>query len=362
MSRITCELLSHYNGIHTQQIYTGFFMLYKRGLIDLTQKVLDKNIIDTTKPQHLWDARNTHLRVILNGRLKLHYDAHDSWEIDEEYLREADFYFKRSFSHSYIENLGYSHKNIYPLGLNYPVHPSSLDFFALKRSKFADNKIEKLIEIARASNFFDNFIFTPRVHLMESLPDYESPPKILFIVNAWDPCDDPDRLQEKVEERNHINKLRADSIKLLRDKFRNNFYGGFIHTEFAAKNFKGLLLSDNTHTSKRNYIDLLKSFPICVATTGLHGSIGWKFAEYIAFSKAILSEKLNYEVAGNLEEGRNYLEFSSPEECVEKVDQLFSNRELRNYLMTNNARYYQSYLRPDSLILNTVLTALSQST
>ena len=195
---------------------------------------------------------------------------------------------------------------------------------------------------------------------MESLPDYDSPPKILFMVGAWDPYDHPDRLKEKVEEREYINKTRANCIRLLKDEFGSDFYGGFIHTDFAVKHYRDLLLPDNTQSSKINYVDRVKSYSICVATTVLHGSIGWKFAEYVAFSKAILSEKLNYEVLGNLEKGRNYLAFSSPEECVERAKQLCSDRELRNYLMTNNSRYYQSYLKPDSLILNTMLTALSQ--
>lgn len=39
---------------------------------------------------------------------------------------------------------------------------------------------------------------------------------------------------------------------------------------------------------------MVKESDICITTTGLHRSIGWKFAEYIAASKAIVTEKLNY--------------------------------------------------------------------
>jgi hypothetical protein len=97
-----------------------------------------------------------------------------------------------------------------------------------------------------------------------------------------------------------------------------------------------------------------------VATTGLHGSTGWKFAEYIAFSKAIVSEELNYEVPGKLEHGKNYLAFNSPEDCVNQVRLLFSDHHLRNSIMANNALYYLSFLRPDVLVVNTILTALSK--
>ncbi|MBV1906550.1 MAG: hypothetical protein KUG75_10760, partial [Pseudomonadales bacterium] len=100
-------------------------------------------------------------------------------------------------------------------------------------------------------------------------------------------------------------------------------------------------------------------YPICVATTGLHQSIGWKFAEYIAFSKAILSETLNFEVPGKLSEGMNFLEFTSAEACVENASILMSDHELRKKLMLNNAIYYHKNMRPDNLILRTILTALN---
>ncbi|MFQ5577976.1 MAG: hypothetical protein ACE5G8_13415 [Anaerolineae bacterium] len=217
MPKITCRLMSHSISIHIQQIYTGFFMLYKRGLIDLTQTILKENSVDTTKPQHLRNARHAHLRVILNDDLKLHYDAHDSWEIDEEYLSQADFYFKRSFAPSRLENLGQRGAKIHPLGLNYLVYPDSLDKYALGRSRIPASAKERLRALAHSFSFFDSFRFTPRVRLMESLPDDNSPPKILFMVKAYDPYNHPDRLEEKVEERVHTNQTKADVIRLLKD-------------------------------------------------------------------------------------------------------------------------------------------------
>ena len=102
-------------------------------------------------------------------------------------------------------------------------------------------------------------------------------------------------------------------------------------------------------------------FMIFQATTGLHGSVGWKFAEYVAFAKAIVSEPLNCEVPGDFKPGQNYLTFRSPTELVEQASTLFSDNALRHALMTNNARYYLGYVRPDALVLNSLLAALSAS-
>jgi hypothetical protein len=243
--------------------------------------------------------------------------------------------------------------------LNYLVYPSSIDRFALHRNLVLSDGIKKISSVIRPLNILDSFKFTPRIKLMHSLPDYKAKPKIIFVVKSYDPYDKPDRPKEKIEERIQINETRANCIKMLRDEFGSDFYGGFYHTNFAEKNYRNYLMPNKKLSSKRNYINLLKTFPICIANSGLHGSIGWKFAEYIAFSKAIITEKMDYEVPGNLEKDKNYLEFSSPEGCVENALKIFNDKELRNYIMTNNAKYYQTYLRPDSLVLNTLLTSLS---
>lgn len=353
MSKITCELICHSIDRHLQQIYTGFFLLYKRGLIDITQRINTREIRKD---------RPAFLRVIVDDSIIIQYDTGDFQRIDEGFLNECDFYFKRSFSPAYLNGLGEKRRKVRPLGLNYHVYPDSTDKFAFKRSVYlGHNCRRKLIEVARSLKLLDNLVFAPRVRIMESLPDLDTTAKILFMLRAWDPYDNSDLSGENIEERIQINETRAGCIKMLRDEFGNNVYCGFIHTDFAKKQFKHLLLPDNSMTNQGKYINLLKSYPICVATTGLHRSIGFKFAEYVAFSKAILSEKLNNKVTGNLEVGRNYLEFSSPDELLEKAEQLFSDRDFRNSIMINNSKYYQSFLRPDSLVMNSLLTALSDS-
>jgi hypothetical protein len=359
MTRLKCKIYCHSVSVHTKQIYTGFFMLYKMGIVDLAQVIVKEKIMDGTKKQDLRDAKHAHIRVTLNDGINLHYDTHDSQEIDEAYLYEADYYFKRSYSSEQLQDIGDQRRKIHPLGLNYLLYPTSLDWFGVQREVVLSKGIKKL-EAARYLYFLNRFIFTPDIHHMWSAPNYYMPPKILFMVRTWNPDDNPGRLKVRVEERMEINEMRAQCIKILRKEFGENFYGGFNHTEFAKKNYKEYLMPENKLSSKKNYINLLKSYPICVATTGLYGSIGYKFAEYVAFSKAILSEKLNNEVPGNLMKDKNYLEFNSPEECVQYTEKLFSDKELRSFIMNNNAKYYHSHLRPDVLILNTLLLAISE--
>lgn len=360
MLKIKCKLISSSISHIIQHLYTGFFILYKNRIIDLSQEVKKENYYDVGNIQHLRDARKAHLCVILNSTIKLYYDVHDSWEIDEEKLDDSDFYFKCNFSVKYLKNLGKNIDKIYPLGLKYIVYPDYIDKFALERSvRLSNSRRERLFEIFRSLCILDSYTFIPRHRFMWSLPDYDAAPKILFMTRAWDPYDNPDRTKDKIEERISMNETRSKCIRLLRSNFGDDFYGGFSHDKFAIENYRDCLIADSSLSAKGNYIKLLMSFPICVTTTALHGTIGAKLGEYVAFSKAILSEKLNPEVPG-FENGENYLEFNTPEECVAKARQLFSDTKLRKEIMLNNAKYYQSYLKPDSLILHTLLLALSK--
>lgn len=335
-------------------------MLYKRGLINLSQLIIKDKLFDVERPFHLRDARKACTRVVLNNRYKICYDIHDSCEVDEEYMDWSDIYFKRSYSAELHKSVEGQKKKIYPLGLWHEIFPDFFDKFAIQRSITQLNTPKYMfLTIVRALNLFNSIKFTPRTNNMELLPDFNAAPKILFSIKAWDPFDNKERPQNKIDERISLNEFRANCIKLLKKEFGHNFFGGFDHSEFTKKNYKELLLPDRALYSKKQYINLLKNYPICVATAGLHRANGAKLAEYIAFSKAIISEKLYYQIPGKFEKDKNYLEFASPEECVEKAVFLYSNKEIRENIMINNSRFYQLFVKPDSLILNTILTVLS---
>jgi hypothetical protein len=352
MTKINCKLISSSNSVFLQQIYTGFFLLNRAGLIDLKQVVKKNKNIKSNDP-----GSGTNVEVIVNGKIKLYYDTKDGTNVDVQALNESHFYFKRSYNSKKINQVGDLRERIFPLGLNYAVFPSSFDPYSFSRNCILSDGIKKITGCIKTFDIRNHFNFLPRINLMHALPDYNADPKIIFMVKAYDPNDVINRRKEKVEERIQLNETRAKCIKYLNSEFGNKFYGGFYHNTFTKKNYSDCLIPDGKKSEKRNYINILKSYPICIANSGLHGSIGWKFAEYIAFSKAIISEKMDNSVPGNLENGKNYLEFLTPEDCVNKAIELFHDKDLRNSIMQNNTKYYFSYLRPDALIMNTLLIA-----
>ena len=162
------------------------------------------------------------------------------------------------------------------------------------------------------------------------------------------------------DERISINIMRARCMQLLKEEFGNFFYGGFVHSKYALDNFHDVVLPDKRTSEKQTYTGLVRQYPICIATTGLYGSIGFKMAEYIAFSKAIVSERLNYSVPGGFNRGKNYLDFTTPEECVDQAVRLFNDRQMQAQMMQDNWQYYESFLRPDRLIWRTLKVGLTQ--
>jgi hypothetical protein len=358
---VSCTLLYQSTSPHLQQLYTGLLMLHEQGYLRLSQRVRGIPIRYNDDAHHLRDACHAHLDAVLEGSIRLHFDTHDAHEIAVGELDECDFYFKRSYSRRLVNSLAeQQRRKVFPLGLNYRVLPNSADMFALRRGiRLAGEFRAKASACAQALGISDLFGHEPRLSALESPAHLDAEPRVLFFVAAYDPYEDPNRTEEKVADRISINETRARCIKLLRETLGDKFTGGFAPSPYVLKHYAELAAEPGT-TSQARYLATLRTYPICVATTGLHGSTGWKLAEYVAFAKAIIAEKLVYRAAGDFEPDRNYLEFESPEECAAAAVRLVEDDGLRHRLMRNNAVYYQRYVRPDALMRNAIETALSR--
>ncbi|MBS0419833.1 MAG: hypothetical protein JSR66_19130 [Proteobacteria bacterium] len=362
MPAIACKLLYQSASPHIQQLYTGFQLLHRAGLLRLGQERRTTAIHYGSDAPHLRDASHAHLDAVLHGNVRIHFDTHDAEEVPLRELEDCHVYFKRSYSPAVVSSLPPELRGkVRPLGLNYRVLPDGMDLRAVRRALSLNGWSAKTLATCKQAVDINNwFGFQPRVQLMQAPPNLRAEPNVLFLVAAYDPYDDPARSREKIEDRISINATRACCIRLLKEALGPRFTGGFSHSRFAARQYPDLAVAPGT-SSQVQYFRTLQSYPICVATTGLHGSIGWKLAEYVAFSKAIVSERLLYQVPGSFAPGKNYIEFSSPEECASGAIRLVEDSELRREIMLNNAAYYRDRLRPDALVRNALQTALEQA-
>lgn len=249
----------------------------------------------------------------------------------EKLLDDCDLYFKRSYSTQMNQTLGFGNriKKIYPLGMNYMV--------SCKGNPYSKENIQSMLFMLRGdkpNSYFTSDKFSCPVIYKEDLI------RIIFYTRLWDGED-------------AINNTRIEIIRRLKKEFGDRFIGGIRDSELAHRIAPDIIVSKR-QTERGRYLKLVHDSDVCIGTTGLHGSIGWKTAEYVAMGKAIVCEELQYEVPGDFLPGRNYIVFSNVEECVTAVEKLVNDSEYLYQMKLNNLWYYHQYLVPDRMIKRTL--------
>jgi hypothetical protein len=82
---------------------------------------------------------------------------------------------------------------------------------------------------------------------------------------------------------------------------------------------------------------------VSVVTTGIHQSVPGKLGESLAAGRCIVTEPLAYELPVQLEEGRHYLVFRNPEECVAQCRRLLDDDGLAAAMQAANREYYERH-------------------
>lgn len=335
----TVKLTVPSNSLHAAQILTGFLKLRDQGW--------DVTLTDSTR-----DAGNPFydLPVVLaqyRGQ-RIVYDLWDGYQ-DPEDMRKAldrsDFYFKRSFSPEknaalFPEEQG----KMYPLGFNYHVtckgNPIKEPIWKAALKPLMGKTPDR---------YFVPEVFEDRV---EEQPG--KPVKILFLTQLWDDHD-PALSPDANRERTYINETRTQILRTLKERYGEAFVGG-LRDEALSRNRAPELIVPARFTERKKYLALMHSCDICIGSMGLHESIGWKTGEYVAAARAIVNERFRYRVTGDFAEGKNYLPFTSAEECVEAVRQLADSPEALLSMKRANEEYYRGYLKPEVLVKNTLET------
>ena len=354
----TVELRLYSRSPHISMIVAGFLMLRNQGFIQLKIIPNYKNVRKYPHP-HIVEA-------VVNNKIIV-YDCWDlcdwiasDWEKEkwqdissiELLLDGIDYYFKRSYLRTRNICLSESNRDkIFPLGFNFHV-------------SIADNPIDhyyKFLSYDHIKYIIKKMLFPYKLGQYWTIDKFEATAnyvdaerlRIIFLTRLWDPFGKGVRPTKKKVEREYINNTRIEIIKKLKQLYPDNFIGGVERSDFAEKNCKELVVSEEM-TNRSNYIETMKRCDICIGTMGLHESIGWKTSEYIAAARAIVNEKFHYEVPYSFEPNKNYLPFESPEECISAVSMLMENPEKVFLQKKENERYYKTFLRPDKQIMHSI--------
>lgn len=139
----------------------------------------------------------------------------------------------------------------------------------------------------------------------------------------------------------------------MKKEYGKLFCGGVRKSDIAQRLCPDLIVSKR-FTERAHYLKTMSEADLCIGTLGLHDSTGWKTAEYVAASKAIVNEHLVYDAPGGFVEGKNYLGFSGIGDACEAVATLISDTIRMLEMKKTNRIYYENYLKPDTLAFNAI--------
>lgn len=335
--------------LHLYQVIAGFEKLASAGRITLAYKTQPPRAADRLPYNVLsavCDAK--HLFFDMNdGYDNLPENREDCMSFYNALLERCDLLYKRSFHTQTNACFRYPEK----------VRKTPPNCLVTVKGSRAHRpvpcdpgleKLKKMVRLLPVSSYYNGHCYEDT---LEDLPRVRSSPGVVFLARLWDPAGEfPGQLNaEKAEERFQINASRAACIRACRREFGERFFGGVSASAFAQKEYPDLVVTDKKVTRKDRYVAAMKEFDIAIATAGLHKSTGWKFAEYLSTSKAIVTEPLFYESAGTLTDGINYLSFLDERDCCEKIYRLF-DESARYAMMCANREYYTSTMRCDKFV------------
>jgi hypothetical protein len=352
---------------HLSQILAGYQLLKDEGILKFNVEFNPKYIADNY-------IHNVLIEVNFNNGQRIVYDLSDGYQsfIDmkkfDKILDNLDYYFKRS-SKDKINSVLKNKQKIKTLGFNYPVSCKNnpFDKFIYTGTNYIDHA-KKYVSFLRNVKRNQHLYYYNHFENEPNFNDDEY--KILYSVRLWDhekikfinvqngfpelDINEAKQVFEKWQlDCKSITQERITQIRALKEHFGDKFVGGVSKSELSLR-IANDIIAPNEVVNKLNYMQLIKGNFICVANRGLHNSIGWKFGEYIAASRAIITESLSYDVVGDFEENKNYATFNSTESLIEKAEYLLNNRNVIHDMEKSNQDYYNAFLRPDKLILNTL--------
>jgi hypothetical protein len=85
---------------------------------------------------------------------------------------------------------------------------------------------------------------------------------------------------------------------------------------------------------------------IGIYTKGLHHATAWKLGEYVAASMCVVASELRNDFPEPFTAPRNYLPFTTGEECAAQCLRLLDDRETARAMVRANHAYYREHVRP----------------
>ena len=356
---ILCYLSHDQNLYHASHLYTGLCGLMEQGKVRVKFAVPRK-----AEKIYTSDSLTVCLKVrsLPGGKdYLLAIDLRDRSDVlTLPLLERCDIYLKRSYYEPDLSDVpGPLKRKILPFGLNYGCRSASSTsriLYALIPNLAASllhSPKRVLGQLNPRRSILYQYMTTALEADFEQRPEAEVSATILFQTRVYEPGeiypDDP------VE----VNEGRVRLVRALKEAFGEKFQGGLVPTGYAKEYYPDVVSEQPTRQSQ--FISWSKQSLVGVYTRGLYHSLAFKLPEYLAAAKCIVSEPLKNGLPQPLVAGEHYLEFHTPEECVEHCARLLDDATLANGLRQQAWNYYQREVKATAHLDGVLSRALPAS-
>lgn len=314
-----------------------YYSFYLKGIVDIYGKDSIRYSIDCFP---LFTPKCFAFIVSDNGVDKnIIIDATDGTDIREVELGWCDIYGKVNCSSN--QYLGKGYNKIIPIGPNFSINvfdmPTSI-FKAITCLLLSHGRIKD------TKDHFANYRRQYKYRVKEEVyfPSKSCEKYIFFTSTLW----------KGDEETNIFRKQFIDACMQIEAL---EFEGGFSPFLPGHK----VLGYEKYQLSKRysisEYINKIKKSSVVFNTPAVYKCHGWKFGEYLALGKAIISTPLSREMPAELVHGEHiHYTDGSTTDNVKSIKYILNNKSYKNELEVNARNYYEKYLSPKSVVLRLV--------
>lgn len=312
-------------------LYTALLELADAGEIELTW--------DATSRAADYAITMELERCADGARRRVCFDIHDrSYLFFEPELKACDWYFKRSHFPPDVAKLAPELRaKVVAFGPIFgPGHHSSPSPLLMGWLRYALANPRKAVASFR---HLTDFLRLPVTRDFERGPEHEMPPRVILQTRLWTEAE-----VTAAPFAPEINEERVGVVRALRKALGDRFVGGALATPFAQKEYPDVVCHWDTRRSA--YLKTMQTCLIGIYTKGLHHATAWKLGEYVAAAMCVVAAELRNDFAEPFTAPRNYLSFTSGEECAAQCLRLLEDREMARAMVRANHEYYREFVHP----------------